>query len=168
MSETEKPETPKAAAGRPGRGLRLALALSVAVNLAVAGLVVGMAWHGGPMGRGAMLRDMGFGPFEGALRPEDREALRGALRGRLGEIRQARQQMQEDIERILAALRAEPFDEAALAEAMAAQAANLNERLDFGSAMLRDHLLSLSAAERQGFADRMEHRLRGGPEGDAD
>lgn len=168
MSETDKPVNTDSGPGRPGRGLRLALALSVAVNLAVAGLVVGMIWHGGPGGRAMMLRDMGFGPFEGALRPEDRDALRGTLRGRLGEIRAARQEMQEDMGVILQALRAEPFDPDALGRAMDAQADHLNERLRFGSEVLRDHLLHLSDEERHHFADRIEDHMRPGPEGDKD
>lgn len=171
MSETNMTQPAGAAPppapppGRPGRGLRWALALSVALNLAVAGVIAGLAWHGGPAGRSMMLRDMGFGPYEGAFRPEDREAMRGALRGKLGEIRAARQQMQEDMQRILQALRAEPFDPEALADAMASQANHLNERLSFGSAVVRDHLLRLTDEERHRFADRMEGHMRRGSEG---
>jgi uncharacterized membrane protein len=172
MTETNMtpgPDTlPSPQPGRPGRGLRLALALSVALNLAVVGVIAGLALHGGPDGRGTMLRDMGFGPYEGALRPEDRDAMRGALRGRLGEIREARQQMQQDMQLILQALRADPFDPEALSLAMASQADHLNERLRFGSEVVRDHLLRLTDDERRQFADRMEGHMRRGADGGAE
>ena len=41
-----------------GKGLRIALALSVAVNLAVLGLVAGVMLRDGPGMRGAMVRDL--------------------------------------------------------------------------------------------------------------
>lgn len=160
--EAGQPAGPR---GKAGRGIRLALAVSVALNLAVAGLVVGMVWHGGPGGRGAMLRELGFGPFEGALRPEDREAMRGLLRSHLGDMRAARLRMAEDMAAILVALRAEPFAPEALSAAMARQADHLAESLGFGSAVLRDHLLSLDDRARHAFADRIEDRLRHGPGG---
>jgi Heavy-metal resistance len=167
IPEPQKPDASKVPA-RAGRGLRLALALSVALNLGVAGLVAGFAWHGGPGGRGEMLRELGFGPFEGGLRPEDRLAMRSALRSHLGEIRAARRQMGEDISAILAALRADPFSSEALTQAMAVQAGHMGDRLAFGSDMLRDHLLSLDDAARHDFAARMEAQLHRGPDGPED
>lgn len=171
MSETnptgQPPIAPPAAPPpRGGRGLKIALAISVALNLAVAGLVTGIVLHGGPGGRGDMVRDLGFGPFEGALSSEDREALRKVVRDRFGDIRAARRQMQEDVQALLAALTAEPFDPARLTAAMAAQAEHLGDRLEFGSEVLRDHLLSLSDEDRRAFAARLEERMRHGRDGD--
>ncbi len=108
---------------RSGRGLRWALGISLALNLAVVGMVAGAMLRDGSGMRGAMVRDLGFGPFTEALSREDRRALRQALFERAPEIRQARQQRQEDLQALVAILRAEPFDAAALAAAMAEQEA---------------------------------------------
>lgn len=166
MSETNQTPAPAAPqAPRAGRGLKIALAISVALNLAVAGLVAGVALHGPPGGRADMVRDMGFGPFEGALSDADRDALRKVVRDRFGDIRAARRQMQADSEALLAALKADPFVPEALTSAMAAQAGHLAERLQFGSEVLRDHLLSLSDEDRRAFAERLEERMRRGRDG---
>jgi uncharacterized membrane protein len=149
------------------RGLKIALAVSVALNLGIAGLIGGIAWHGGPGGRGDMMvRDFGFGPFNDALSPEDRQALRQSVMDRAGDIRVARRQMQADGANILAALRAEPFDPAALAAVIDAQAGHLGERLKFGSDVIRDHILGLSPEARAAFADRLERRMRHGRDDD--
>jgi hypothetical protein len=85
---------------------------------------------------------------------------------RAGDIRVARRQMQADGANILAALRAEPFDPAALAAAIDAQAGHLGERLKFGSDVIRDHILGLSPEARAAFADRLERRMRHGRDDD--
>lgn len=156
---TPPPPGPRSA----NRGIRIALAVSVALNLAVAGLVAGIVLTGGPGRHGEfMVRDMGFGPFDSALRPQDREALRSAIRERLGDIGAARERMQEDVSGVLAALKAEPFDPAALTAAMGRQSDHLGERLKFGSTLIRDYLLTLSDADRRDLAERLEDRLRRG------
>ena len=165
---SEMNQTPAPAEVKPprtGRGLKIALAISVALNLAVVGLVAGVAMHGGPGGRADMVREMGFGPFEGALSDADRDALRKAVRDRFGDIRAARRQMQADSEALVAALKADPFVAEALTSAMEVQAGHLAERLQFGSDMLRDHLLSLSDEDRRAFAQRLEERMQRGRDG---
>ncbi len=156
----------------PKRGLKIALAVSVAINLAVAGLIFGAMLHGGPGGRGDMMvRDFGFGPFEDALQPQDRAALRETVRGRMGDIRAARQQMQRDGLAILGALRADPFDPAALTLALETQTQNIADRLTFGRDVMRDFVLGLTPEARTAFADRLEQRMgrgRDGKDGDRD
>ena len=164
MTDPIQPAMPTG--GTPNRRLKLALAVSVALNLAVAGLVGGIALHGGPGQRGNMMvRDMGFGPFDDALLPEDRDSLRASIQARSGDIRAARQLMQADGLAVLSALKAEPFDPAALGQALDAQADHLGERLEFGSVMIRDYLLALPSEARLAFADRLEQRMRRGRDG---
>ena len=80
-----------------GRGFRLAFAASVAVNLAVLGVVAGLWLDGGPGPHGDMMvREMGFGPFDEALRPQDRAALKKLVLAQIGDLRTTRQQMQTD------------------------------------------------------------------------
>jgi uncharacterized membrane protein len=106
--------TPLSTAPQPAgtrRGLKIALAVSVALNLAVAGLVAG-AWVKGGPGH-VMPRDLSFGPFSEALNAEDRRALRKALLDRAPGFRDARKAAQAEFTALLAALRASPFDPAA-------------------------------------------------------
>jgi uncharacterized membrane protein len=169
MTDVNQPTPANPPTRAPHRGLKIAFAVSVAMNLAVAGLVGGMALHGGPGQRGeGFVRDMGFGPFDGALSPEDRESLRKTIQGRSGDIGTARNHMQADALAILSAMKATPFDPATLSAALEAQAAHLGERLKFGSAIMRDYLLALPEDARRAFADRLEQRMRHGRANDGD
>lgn len=157
MQGNEPMTTPTPA---PARWLRGTLFVSLAVNLLVAGLVAGAVWRGG--GRPMAMHDPGFGPFEAALDQTDRAALRRAFLARSGELGSPRREMRARMEAFLAALRAEPFDRAALAQAMEAAAAHTEARLHLGQTLMVDHLAALPADGRAAFADRLEAALRHG------
>ena len=142
------------------RGVKIALALSVALNLAVAGLAVG-AWLGDGPHRG-MPRDMSFGPFSEALDDDDRKAIRKALLSRLGEFREQRDAARAEFEALLVALRADPFDAGALKTALAALEARNAERLELGRSLIETRLIEMTPEERAAFADRLEKHLRRG------
>ncbi|MBC7479485.1 MAG: periplasmic heavy metal sensor [Pseudorhodobacter sp.] len=146
------------------RGLKIALAVSVAINLGVAGLVAGLALNDGPGGHGdKLVRDMGFGPYDPVLSPEDRTALRHAIVSRLGDFKSVRQQMQADMGAILSALRADPYIPDAVSAAFDAQAQHLTARLTLGNTVVRDYLLALPTEARLKFADRLDQVLHRGP-----
>ncbi len=142
------------------RGVKIALAVSVALNLAVAGLAVG-AWLGDGPHKG-MPRDMSFGPFSEALDDADRRAIRRALLERVGEFREQREAARTEFEALLASLRADPFDPAALKAALAALEARNAERLELGRTLIETRLIEMSPEERAAFADRLEKGLRRG------
>ncbi len=141
------------------RWMRIALFASLAVNLLIVGLVAGALWHGGRM---MPPREAGFGPFEAALDKDDRAALRRAFVARAGELGRPRREMRAQMNAILAALRATPFDAAALSQAMEAAVARTEARLQLGQSLMADHLTALTDAERAAFADRLEAALRRG------
>lgn len=147
---------------KSGRGLRIALAISVAFNLAVVGLVAGAMLRDGPGMRPPMVRELGFGPYTEALAPADRKALRQALLERAPEIRQARLVMRDDTEALLALLRADPFDTAAFEARMAAQHARMEKQLRLGQDLLQEFIAAMPAENRRAFADRLEAGLRRG------
>lgn len=160
MTDPTPPAAPPAPAPT-SRGVKIALALSVALNLAVAGLAVG-AWLGDGPRRG-MPHDMSFGPFSAALDDADRRALRRALLDRLGEFRQQRKAAEAEFATLVASLRAEPFDPAAMQAALTAIESRNAERLHLGRSMIETRLIEMSPEERQAFADRLERGLhRGG------
>ena len=152
--------TPPSTASAPAtsRGVKIALALSVALNLAVAGLAVG-AWIGDGPRRG-MPRDMSFGPFSEALDETDRRAIRQALMEKLGEFREQRASARAEFETLLVALRADPFDAGALKTALAALEARNAERLELGRSLIETRLIEMTPEERAAFADRLEKGLR--------
>ena len=151
LSQTQK---------KPGKGLRIALALSVALNLAVIGVVAGAILRDGPGMRAAMVRDLGFGPYSEALSPDDRKALRRALFDRAPEIRETRRLMREDTQALLALLRADPFDGGALTARMNGQHDRLAKQLRLGQDMLQEFILAMPPEARSAFADRLEQGLR--------
>lgn len=148
-------------AGKPGRGVRVALGISVALNLLIVGLVAGAVLRdGGPRER--MVRDLDFGPFTEALSRADREALRREYIARSPGMRDMRQQMRQDFRAFLAALRAEPFDPAALRGVLANQQARMAERVTLGQDLMLERLTAMPPEARLKFADRLEERLRRG------
>lgn len=145
---------------RAPRGMRLLLAVSLALNLAVAGGVVALAIKGPPPPkRGDIVRDLGFGAFNEALDEKDRAALREGFHRKVPDLRKAKAAMRADIDDMLAVLRADPFDPAALDRALAGQRDRVMERVQLGQTLLRERLAAMTAAERAAFADRLEQSL---------
>ena len=115
MSETpEMPPQPP----RAGRGIRIALAVSLALNVAVAGLVGGaLLGRGGPEDPPA-LRMLGLGPFALALPADGRDQLRGRLEEMTPDLRAERTRIGMSLRHVQGALLAEPFDRDAAARAL--------------------------------------------------
>ena len=155
MSEQGEPKAP-----RTGRGVRIALALSLALNLLILGLVGGALLSFGPPGDrdDPRLRTLGLGPFALALEREDRDAMRGRLDGEA--LRADRRVIGASLAELRGALLAEPFDRDA-AEAALARARGASEALQaHGHGALLDQIETMSAAERAVLADRLERALR--------
>lgn len=152
MSETTAPTK------RPGRLLRVALVISIALNLAVAGLVVGSAvkFRGE---RPVPLRDLGFGAFTDVMTKEQRARLRQAFFAQAPDFKDLRRQMQSDRSAVLDSLRAQPFDPAAFGHALAAMNARHAARTGYGEVLLRDLVTSMSNEERAAFVDRLQAEM---------
>lgn len=148
-------------APRPGSGVRgwvrVVLVVSVTLNLLVAGVVVGgLLADRSPMRH--LPGEVSFGPLTEALSEADRVALRRAAQGEGASLRAMRQAAGEDLARFVAALRAEPWDEAGVRAAFAAQRARAAERGQFGERLLLARIAAMTSEERQAFADRLESR----------
>lgn len=145
-----------AAAPPAGRATRIALILSLTLNLLILGIVGGamVGHHGRDDIR--RVRDVGFGPYTEALSPEDRAALREAFVRAAPDFRDRREEARADIARLAAAIRAEPYDRAAVEAVMDAQAARIEERLLLGRGLMLDRLDAMGPEARAAFAGRLE------------
>ena len=157
MTETEK----LVAAGRSlGKGVRMALILSLALNLLFVGLTVGamVARHRqGPM----LARDVGFGPLTAALTREDRRALRESFLAAVPDRKADRAATNADFAALVQALKADPWDRAAAVAALQRQGGRSQARLEQGRDILLAHIAQMTATERQDFAARIEAALSG-------
>jgi uncharacterized membrane protein len=80
----------------------------------------------------------------------------------MGEFRASRTEARAEFEALLATLRADPFDPAALKAALAAIESRNAERLELGRTLIETRLIEMSTTDRQRFADRLEKGLRRG------
>ncbi len=143
-----------------GRWMRLALILSLAVNLAIAGLVAGAMFHkGGSMHARMPTRDVGFGPFTEALSKDDRTALRRAFIAASPDLRDGQLARRANVAEVLALLRVSPFDASALQDAFDQQSERTAERLKLGQDLIFDLIVGMSDDARLAFSDRLEQSL---------
>jgi uncharacterized membrane protein len=165
---TDGPTTqarPVPPSGAP-RWMKVLLAVSLALNLGVLGLVGGAALReAGDRGR-PDVRDIGFGPFSEALSLQDRQELRRAFLRDGGNPRAMRQMMRAEVGTLLQVLRTEPLQEAELRAAFSQFQQRGQERLDLGQRLLADRIIAMSPDDRARFADRLEEVMaRGGQRG---
>lgn len=147
---------------------RVLLVLSLAMNLAVIGIVAGAALgqdrDGGRL-HTLQSRDIGYGPFVAALSEGERRDLGRDLRAAPGPERISRAALRREFETMLAALRAEPFDGAAFEALLDDKRLTLIERQKVGQDAFVARINAMSEADRAAFADRLEKLVRRGPPG---
>ena len=159
------PETP--ARARAPMWMRVALVGSLAVNLLIAGVVIGAVVtrgkEDGPADRMRAARGLAPPPFVLALEPETRREMIGAFRAASEPWRDDRRALRRELMQVLDAIRAEPFDPSPVAGFLAGQREKATGRQAAGGEVLVRYLEGLSAAERAAYADRLEAALRRGP-----
>ena len=136
------------------RWMKLTLTLSLAANLAVLGLAVGLAL------RGPIARNGGDSMMElaRALPRENQRAMREAMRD-AGEGLRASIRHQRGLGTALAeTLRATPFDIAAFNAVLAGQRARMGEIQSNVHAALAEQIAAMSDEQRTAFADALEAR----------
>lgn len=161
---SEPPNTPPPAGtpgqGATGRGIRIALAFSLAANLLIAGLVVGafLGRHGDE--GDPTLRALGLAPFVLALGRDGRDDLRNRVARDLPRLREERTHIGRGLRQVRRALLAEPFDraEAAAALSRSREAATALQALGHGA--LLDSFEAMPAPERAVVAERLGRTMR--------
>lgn len=153
-------QTPKPKTGmRPW--LKAVLFASLAVNLAVAGLVIGAALRFGSFdARHPPKLDMVVGPYTHALSDRDKRAIGKALREEYRAAHPSRAQIRAEFISVLQALRSTPYDGAKVEAILTRQMQAGIERQELGQNMLIERLANMTDAERAAFADRLEEGLK--------
>ncbi len=150
---------------RGPRWMKILLGVSLALNLAVAGLVAGALLRpdgaGDRFSRGPGLGAFGA-PYMLALPKEDRRAVFGALRKGSKEQLPNRRARREMFDKVLTTLRATPFDAAALESVVTSQAAvSVTVQRRAQDAWL-EVVAGMDDAERARYADAVEEFLKRG------
>ena len=143
----------------PSRVWRGVLVLSLAMNLAVVGLVVGAGVSGRFGDRPPRSFDFGLGPVARALEPRERRQIGLALR-RDGALRDM--DLRGNAAAMIAALRADPFDAGQLQDLMVAQAGQMATLQRNAQAAFLDQITAMSPHRRAAFADRLQEELSRG------
>lgn len=158
--------------------LRLVLVMSLAVNLAVVGVLAGAALRGGPGGgpaeppelgpgaaraRAMQSREFGFGPYLAALEQEQRREIGRAFIGKAGRPDEAQAGAQKKFEAILDTLDAAPFDADLFQTAMLAHLNDLAELQQIGASVIVDYVATMTPEARAAYAIRLDHTLKRPP-----
>lgn len=142
---------------RSVRALRIALGVSVLLNLAVLGIVAGVAINH-PRAEDPS-RGFAFGPFNGALTPPERKELREAFRREAPDLRQAWGKMRDEFGQMQGLLRAQPYDPAAFAGLLERQRDRGDRMMRIAQKLIADHVAALSPEDRAAFADRLADQM---------
>jgi hypothetical protein len=156
--------------------MRITLVVSLALNLAVAGVMIGSAarghWDDRREGRdGARGDGMARGdpagvmtPYAAALEPAERRALGREVIGRMQEDGIGLRDLRASVQAVAEAVRADPFRPQDVAVELARQRTALGRVQELSHEAILTRLSAMTAAERSTFADRLEEgfRRRGG------
>ena len=150
-------QTPPPPATRSPRWMRIALIVSVALNMLILGFVGGAAWNFGRHG----WRDHGGQRIERfiAMQPAAaQDAIRSSWQRAREKRRELRNRMRESRRKMTQILTADPFDRSAYdaerAQALATLAELRGARLD----AIADIAGTVPAAQRRAFVEALEHR----------
>lgn len=159
---TTQPPVPPVEPRKSGmRGwVKAVFALSLTLNFlalgVVAGGVIGHVRHEPPpLAERDGADPFTLGPLSGAFSREDRAEMRRAAEGQGTDFRALRGAISTNFAQMEAALRAEPFDEAALLGVLADMRQRTERRIDLGEQVMLGRLRAMSAEERADFAQRL-------------
>lgn len=141
-------------ADKPSRVLRIALILSLALNLAVIGVFVGAVVKfrdGGPPQR----VDFSLGPLGRALAAEDRRAIGRALRGREDLRHGGPRDWRASLDELATIVAADPFDPEALRRHLNGIRGQGAALIEAGQDAMVERIAGMSAAERAALAERV-------------
>lgn len=163
-SMNDTPDKNGTETGRKRRGMRTVLIVSLGLNLLIVGLlagaVFGMMRHNG----GSHRKDSGgAAPYVRALEMHDKRQVGRAIREAYRSREIDRRGDYADYHKALAALRATPFDGAAMEDVLARQKDAAADRFAISQDVWFKHVAAMSDPERADYADRLEQALERKP-----
>lgn len=142
------------------RWLRLLLVVSLAFNLLILGLIGGWAMKWGKHGPHHMSRVEHLGgPMTRALDHDDRRAIGKRMRAAFRAEPADQSARHETMAALIGELRKEVFDRDTAEELMAQQRSYLTKRLAIGQSLLLDRLETMTPDARAAYADRLQEGL---------
>ena len=146
----------KLPSARPSRLWRAVLVVSLALNLAVVGVVVGSLLSGKMRDGPPRSFDLGLGPVSRALEPQERRSIGRSLR-QDGSLREF--DLRGRVDDMVTALKAEPFDADALRALMDEQAAGMAGIQAKAQAATIEQIIAMTPERRRAFADQLGEEL---------
>ena len=146
---------------RTGRWVRIALVVSLAMNLLIAGAVVGAVFSGGKwLHHDTPRLQVMSGPLTRALSEQDRHAIRRGMRAALRDGTAARNRHRAEFAGLMEDLKASPFDPAAVEARLVTIRELIGAQLSLGEVLLVKRLAAMDAAGRAAYAERLEQVLQ--------
>ena len=148
---------------KTGHGVKVALFVSLAINILIVGLIVGAMshrWRDRDMMQGPAMADLGFGPYIAALDDGQRRDFVREVLGSAKDFRKNREEIRSGIEGMLTLLRAPTFDVAAFDATLKAQSLKLEERRALAIDLFVKRVAEMTPEAREELADRLARVLR--------
>ena len=143
----------------PRKVWKFLFVLSLALNVAVIGLVVGVGYRFAN-GKPPQAFEFGLGPIGMALSPQQRREIGRSLRENANVRGMSRPRNDRMTAQVIDALRSEPFDKEVLQQALSSS----RERAQLLQAAARDAFIAqveaMSGDERAAFAERIENATK--------
>ena len=155
---------PSPAPKRTGRAVRIALAVSLSLNLLILGAVGGLWLNRPGPGEAPAIRMLGLGPFAIALSREGRSDMRARIEADLPALARDRVVLGQGLREVQRALLAQPFDRDAAAAALARSRRAALALQGRGHSALLDTFEAMSQEDRAQVANRLGrilHRTTG-------
>ncbi|WP_162848067.1 periplasmic heavy metal sensor [Litoreibacter halocynthiae] len=159
---------------RTPKRVKVALAISLAINVLVVGVIVGAVLHGGNRDRSSFDKRGGdtaaIGIYGRALEKPDRRAIGQRLRdGRATRGQEIRAELGEMVREASDLLKQTPFDKGAFSDVLLRQQGLIKGRSDAMQDALVEQIAAMSPEQRAEYAERLEELLeRGGRRGKPD
>jgi len=150
MSEHKTPQVN----GTP-RWIKIALVVSVAANLGIAGVIGGAALRAPEMRNNNLQSPDGVAMLARAMPTAHQRELREDLRGRRGDLGPDREELRFLRDRFIVALRAEPFDIDAVNTVFADQRAMLSKLTEAGHDSVVEQIDRMSPKDRKLYIRRL-------------
>ena len=143
---------------KPRRVWRAVLVVSLALNVAVAGIVIGTLSRDRVAGKPPRAFELSIGPIGEALDRRDRIAIARALRNDPQLERPRRGEVRERVERVQALLRADELDAAALESELLQARDRADQIARAAISAFVAQISQMSVEDRQAFAERLRDR----------